>query len=104
MTKLSSSIILAATLVFAASTFAREIGHNEVRELRRKGELLAFEHIILVLFERHPESQVIEVELELKEARGVFVYEIEILTTENQIREVEIDARTGEVLGDKLED
>lgn len=104
MTKLSRIIILAATLMFATSTFAREIGHNEVRELRRKGELLAFEHIIQVLFEHHPDSQVIEVELELTEGQGVFVYEIEILTTDNQIREVEIDARTGEVLGDKLED
>lgn len=103
MTNLSKLMILLATaLVFNTSAVARDIGHNEVLELRRKGELLPFEQIIANVFERYPDAQIIEVELE--ENAGIYVYEIEILTHNNQIRELELNARSGEIIEDELED
>jgi len=103
MTSFSKVIALLATaLVLNASAVARDIGHNEVLELRRKGELLSFEQIIASVYERHPDAQIIEVELE--EEDSSYIYEIEILTSGNQVRELEIDARNGAIVDDELED
>lgn len=103
MTSFSKVIALLATaLVLNASAVARDIGHNEVLELRRKGELLPFEQIIASVYERHPDAQIIEVELE--EEDSSYIYEIEILTSGNQVRELEIDARNGAIIDDELED
>lgn len=103
MTDFSKTIaLIAATLVFTTSVAARDIGHNEVLELRRKGELLPFEQIIASVYERHPDAQIIEVELE--EESNSYIYEIEILTPGNQVRELELNARTGDIIEDELED
>jgi uncharacterized membrane protein YkoI len=88
--------------LFCLSASAAELSHNEALELRRKGELLPFESILGLLSQRHPGFQIIEVELE-SEANN-YIYDIEIFTSGGQIRELEIDARSGEVLDDEIDD
>lgn len=47
-------------------------------------------------------GEIIEVELEREDGR--LVYEVDVLTSTGRLRQVEIDARTGEVLGVEDED
>jgi len=51
--------------------------------------------------QRHPGAHLLEAELEEEDER--YVYEIELLTGEGVARELELDARTGEVLKDEVD-
>jgi len=93
---------LALALLFSSGASARDISQNEVLELRRRGELLPFEQVIALVETRHPGAQILEVELE--EDDGRYLYELEILTRDNRVRELELDARDGRILDDELED
>lgn len=97
-------LVLCAALVPAACTReenapAAQAGGLEVRagNVRPLSEALA-------LARRVAEGRVIDVELESDfdiddpDAEPVWVYEIEILTADNRVVEVEIDAITGELL------
>ncbi|HLS98129.1 MAG: PepSY domain-containing protein [Porticoccaceae bacterium] len=93
---------LALALLLSSGASARDISQNEVLELRRRGELLPFEQVIALVETRHPGAQILEVELE--EDDGRYLYELEILTRDNRVRELELDARDGRILDDELED
>lgn len=93
---------LALALLLSSGASARDISQNEVLELRRRGELLPFEQVIALVETRHPGAQILEVELE--EDDGLYLYELEILTRDNRVRELELDARDGRILDDELED
>lgn len=73
--------------------------HNVVREALQRGEVLPLEKI-LAIANQQVAGDVIEVELE--DEKNALVYEIKILTGTGRVREVKIDARTGQVL--KIED
>ena len=68
--------------------------HDIVREALRRGEVLPLGEI-LAIAEQHVPGDVIEVELE-SDRKQALVYEIKILTRTGRVREVRIDARTGQ--------
>ncbi len=86
----------------ALAPLARDIGQDEALQLRRSGELLPFEAVLAVALGRYPGASLLEVELE--EEDGRYVYELELLTAGGEVRELEIDARSGAVLQDEVED
>lgn len=86
----------------AAGGGARDIGQDEALRLRREGAVQSFEQLLAVVSARYPGVRVLEVELE--EEDGRFIYEMEVLTADGAVREIELDARTGAVLQDELED
>ena len=91
----------------ALAPLARDIGQDEALRLRRSGELLPFEAVLAITSQRYPGASLLEVELE--EDDGRYIYELELLIAggergEGVVRELEIDARSGEVLQDELED
>jgi len=73
----------------------------EARRLLRSGEILPLEDILKNVRQVFP-GNVLEVELEKKNQR--VIYEMEILGEDGVIREVYIDARTGELLFSKEDD
>lgn len=102
MTDLRLHALLLVALLLGSAASAGGVDHREVLELRRQGTLLPFEEILQVIQKRYPGSQVFEVELDRDDDR--YIYEVEILTATGQFRELELDARTGAVLEDELED
>ena len=96
-------VVATATLcVFAVPGSARDIGHEEALRLRRGGELLALEKLLGRAFVLHPDATLLEAELERED--GALVYELEILTADGEVRELEFDARSGTLLSDEAED
>ena len=43
-------------------------------------------------------------EVELERDDGLLIYEIELLTRDQVVREIEMDARTGDILDDERDD
>lgn len=72
-----------------------EISEQEsVRAALQRGEVLPLSRIIAIAVAKVP-GDVIKVELERED--GLIVYEIKILTPRGRVREVELDARTGNI-------
>ncbi|MCK9469338.1 MAG: PepSY domain-containing protein [Porticoccaceae bacterium] len=101
MTKLRQIGLFVTAVLLSSSAAARDVSHNEVLELRRQGLLLPLEQVLEQIETHHPAAQVLEVELD-REGQH-YIYEIEILTRDRQVRELEIDARSGTILEDELE-
>ncbi|MBA1275849.1 PepSY domain-containing protein [Stutzerimonas azotifigens] len=81
---------------------ARDLDQDEALRLRREGRIQPLEQLFQRAMERYPGAQLLEAELE--EEDGIFVYEIELLTTEGVAREIELDASTGRLLKDEVDD
>lgn len=71
------------------------------RDAVERGEILPLARVLEMLEQHHP-GEVIEVELEY--SRGALVYEIELVTPDGRLIEVDIDAASGEILGFEEED
>jgi len=68
---------------------------NEARELKQSGQILSLETIIAQVRKEYPGTII---EIELDEEKNRYIYEIELVTDEGVVIELEIDAATGEVL------
>ncbi len=75
--------------------------HVEARRLRDYGEILPFEVILKNVRQVHP-GKLLEVELEKEDGR--IVYEVEILGQDGVIKEIVIDARSGNLLSAREDD
>ncbi len=69
--------------------------HIEARRLSDSGEILPLEVLLKNVRQAHP-GKLLEVELDKKDDR--IVYEVEILGKDGVVREIYIDARTGNLL------
>lgn len=69
--------------------------HDEIRQLRRAGQILSLEAIIAKHRRRYSGGQLLEAELEFE--RGRYVYDLKILGDDGTVREFEYDARSGEL-------
>jgi uncharacterized membrane protein YkoI len=75
--------------------------HEQAYRLREHSEILPLEQIVSGLG-LTPDDRILEVETEFEGDRRI--YEIEYVTGGGTIKEVEVDARTGEVLRTKEEE
>ncbi|KAB0550002.1 peptidase [Pseudomonas argentinensis] len=93
-------IVSLAALTCAAS--ARDLDQDEARDLRLSGVILPLDQLMRAAMERYPGATLLEAELE--EEDDVFVYEVELLTREGVVRELELDAHDGKILKDEVDD
>ena len=98
----SRAILIVLLCVCSLPSVADDISQNEALRLRQQGEILSFASLLATLDQRYPQGRVLEVELERDD--GLLVYEIELLTRDQVVREIEMDARTGQVLDDERDD
>ncbi|WP_236715524.1 PepSY domain-containing protein [Pseudomonas sp. BMS12] len=89
-------------LVLTLGAQARDLDQDEALRLRREGVILPLEQLLQAAMQRYPGAALLEAELE--EEDDVLVYEVELLTSEGSVRELELDAQTGRILKDELED
>lgn len=89
-------LLLAAILVLQpAMPAAQVLDHKVARRAVGRGDAMPLERILALIEARYP-VRILEVELEDED--GVWLYEIEILTTTGRVLEIELDPRTGAVL------
>ncbi|VVO41623.1 PepSY domain-containing protein [Pseudomonas fluorescens] len=88
-----------ALLVFCSMAMARDLDQDEALRLRQQGVILPLEQLLRQALDRYPGAKLLEAELE--EKHDVYIYEVELLTTDGVVRELDIDASTGQLLKDK---
>jgi uncharacterized membrane protein YkoI len=81
---------------------AHDLSQDEALHLRQQGVILPLEQLTAKALARYEAAQFLEAELEREDNR--YVYEIEILLPGGQVRELEFDAVTGDLLEDKEDD
>ncbi|TYP60742.1 peptidase YpeB-like protein [Stutzerimonas stutzeri] len=96
---LSSLMLILLPLTLAAQPIAPD--YETARQAVDRGDMLPLEQILARIEARHP-GRIVEVELEDED--GLWLYEIEVLTPEGRLIEIELDARTGVILGYEEDD
>lgn len=94
-----SRMALLLLLAFCSVVLARDLDQDEALRLRQQGVILPLEQLLKQALDRHPGSKLLEAELE--EKHDVYIYEVELLTTEGIVRELDVNASTGELLKDE---
>lgn len=89
-------------LALAVSVSAKDLSSSEALRLREQGRILSLEQLLDLIEKRHPQSSLLEVELE--EDDGIYLYEVELATKQGVVRELEINAATGAILQDEEDD
>lgn len=88
-----------ALFALCSLAMARDLDQDEALRLRQEGLILPLEHLLQQALGHYPGARLLEAELE--EEDDIYVYEVELLTREGVVRELELDARTGRLLKDK---
>lgn len=81
---------------------ADDVGHEEARRAVERGELRPLADILAVVKKSFP-GKVVEVELE-REDSGRYIYEIEVLSRDGRVIELEYDGKTGRQLKMEVDD
>lgn len=98
----ATPFVAALALLLIASAQGRDLDQDEALRLRREGVIQPLEQLVQQALERHPGARLLEAELE--EERGAYIYEVELLTRDGRVRELELDARSGLLLKDEEDD
>ena len=94
-----AGILALVLLAFCSVVMARDLDQDEALRLRQRGVIMPLEQLLKQAMDRYPGSKLLEAELE--EKHDVYIYEVELLTTEGVVRELDVDAITGQLLKDK---
>jgi|SRR5690606_10298323 uncharacterized membrane protein YkoI len=89
-------------LALPPNVVADDLSQDEALRLRELGRIMPLEHLLSIVQARYPSARLLEVELE--EDGDVYIYEVELITANGVVRELEIDASTGSLLKDEVDD
>jgi uncharacterized membrane protein YkoI len=103
-----ATLILGLTaLLLSGGAQARDLDQDEALRLRQRGVILPLEQLMQPALQRYPGARLLEAELEEQqsaESADRYRYEIELLTANGVVRELELDARDGRILQDEEDD
>ncbi len=88
-------LVLALPPLAAGAQTGRTPDYEFARQAVERGEILPLAEALARLQDQHP-GRVVEVELEQDD--DMLIYEVELVTRDGRLIEVEIDATTGQIL------
>ncbi|BAN49337.1 PepSY domain-containing protein [Metapseudomonas resinovorans] len=97
-----SGIIALILAIFALEAMARDLDQDEALKLREEGVIMPLEQLLHRALGLYPGARLLEAELE--EEDDVYIYEVELVTADGTVRELELDARDGRILKDEEDD
>ncbi len=100
-TLLPLALLLAAPVLVPAPARSQQPDFEIARDAVERGEILPLAEVLRRLHRVQP-GRVIEVELEYSD--GILVYEVELVTPDGRLIEVDMNAATGEILDIEEED
>jgi len=80
---------------FVSGAKADDIGQDQVLQLVEQGRIAPLQQFIDDALERYP-GRFLEAELEFED--GLYIYEIEVITRQRKVMELEYNALSGELL------
>lgn len=78
-----------------------EMKADQVHRLKETGDIMSLEALLRQVRQEYP-GRVIEIELE--EENGRYIYELEIVDDEGIVWDIELDARSGELIKREVDD
>ncbi len=97
-----AALAAALALLLLAPAQARDLDQDEALRLRQEGVIQPLQQLLQQAMQRYPGARLLEAELEEDDDR--YVYEVELLTSDGQVRELDLDAVSGRVLKDEEDD
>jgi len=94
-------VVLALLVSGPAHIAQADDDYIEAKRLRESGEIMPLEAILKNVRSSYP-GRILELELEYE--KGRIIYELEILGTDRVVREIYIDAKSGELLSVEEDD
>lgn len=88
-------------VLLSTSSLARDLDQDEALALRQAGTILPLEVVVERALALYPGATLLEVELEEEDDR--LVYEVELLTLDSVVRELELDARDARLYKDEVD-
>ncbi len=82
-----------ATLCVAKTAYADDV--DRVRQLRSTDSILPLSKILIEVERRYPGTLL---DVELEDEKNLIIYEIEILGADHIVRQINVNARNGEIL------
>ncbi|MEG0964997.1 MAG: PepSY domain-containing protein, partial [Pseudomonas sp.] len=95
---LTALFVTAALALSANVALAKDIPMHEVTKLVQDKTILSLDVLNAKALEKHPDATIKESELE--DVYGRLVYKIDLRDTQNVEWDVDLDAKTGEILKD----
>ena len=101
--KTLTTLIVAASLTLGANlALAKDIGPDQALKLRDAGTIQSFEKLNEAALAKHPGAKIEDTELD--EENGRYFYDVELRDEKGVQWDLELDAKTGEVLKDHQDD
>lgn len=100
LTSLLAAILVSFTLPVKAG---EDVSHLEARKLQAAGEILSFEKITEIA-RKIKLGEILETELERSRKSDLYIYEVEILDVNGVVWELDINAKTGELMKIEIDD
>lgn len=101
--KTAGSVLALLVLLSAGPACADDLDQDEARRLLRAGKIKPLSEL-LQQHARRLNGQLLDVELEYDDDDRIPVYEIEVLGEDGVVREFDLDAATGTILKEEVED
>lgn len=99
-TPINYVLLLSLLILIPVSTLQADDDHLRARKLVDQGVIMPLADILKIAKQKLP-GKLLEVELESKDKQTV--YEIEILSEDGIVREIYINAKTGDIISSKIE-
>lgn len=97
--KTLNALFAALAMTAAAGAAQADIGPDEVVRLHKAGTVMDFEKLNKMAVDKHPGFTIKDTELE--NHAGRYVYQVELHDGKGVEWDVDLDAKTGEILKDK---
>ena len=101
--KTLTSLCVSATLLMGAGIAqAKDVSPAQIVELSTSGAIMSFDKLNQAALAEHPNASILDTDLE--ENYGRFIYQVDLRDEKNQKWEIEMDAKTAEILKNQQDD
>lgn len=102
MKTLTALCVSAALVLGAGVAQAKDVSPAKTVELSTSGAILSFDKLNEAALAQHPNASILDTELE--ESYGRYIYQVDVRDDKGQKWEIELDAKTAEVLKNQQDD
>ena len=97
----TAKLMIATLMGLTASTavLADDVPHNQVQSLVKEGTILSLDKLDKVATGKHPQAKITDTDLEHEYGR--YIYQVELRDAHGQEWDLDIDATSGELLGEE---
>lgn len=93
-------LLLVVTLLLTCAAQAHHLDHNQAWKMRQQGEILPAHELFDKAAASHPDARLLE--MKLKHKHGRYLYKLQLLLGNGQVRKLYYDAQSGELVREKI--